>query len=213
MGTPRTEAQVEEYVYRLLPDYVRDDDPGTLATFLGKATASAMGPALRLADVGDPDTSVSGTAELANPDAAPRTWLRWLAWLVGIDLDTIPDAEKRAAIAQASSLRRRGSAVSIVRAVQRTLTGSRSCRVFWNVSTNDPYELIVVTLTAQTPDSTASLAAALTEKPAGMDLILQDVTGSLYSELVTEYTGDDYADLAGDYTDYDDLADWVAPSP
>lgn len=209
MGTPRTDAQVESYVYRLLPDYVRDDDSGTLATFLGKATNAAMGPALRLSDQGDPDTSVSGTAELANPDFAPRTWLPWLAWLVGIDLTNIPDSEKRAAITQASSLRRRGSSASIIRAVQRTLTGSKSCRVFWNVGGSDPYEITVVTLTAQTPDSVASLAAAVTEKPAGIDLILQDVAGAIYSDLVTEYTGQDYTDLAGDYTDYDDLADWT----
>lgn len=208
---PRTEAQVEEYVYRLLPDYIRNDDDGTLATFLGKSTGAAMGPALRLADQGDPDTSVSRTAELANPDFAPRPWLRWLAWLVGLDLTPIPDDEKRAAITQASALRRRGSSQSIIRAVQRTLTGSRSCRVFWNVDNNSPYEIVVVTLTSQTPDSTASLNAALTEKPAGIELTLQDVTGSLYVELAAEFA--DYDALAGDFTDYDDLADWEAPSP
>jgi phage tail P2-like protein len=213
MGVPRTETQIEDYVYRLLPDYVRNDDDGTLAAFMGAATATAMGPGLRLADQGDPDTSVSGTAELANPDFAPRAWLAWLAWLVGIDLSPIPDAEKRAAITQASSLRRRGSTVSIVRAVQRTLTGSKSCRVYWNLDGVSPYELVVVTLTAQTPDSVESLEAALTEKPAGVELTLQDVSGSLYLELESEYAGQDYTDLAGDFTDYDDLADWEAPSP
>ena len=211
MGAPRTEAQVEEYVYRLLPDYVRDDDSGTLATFLGKATASAMGPALRLADVGDPDTSVTGTAELANPDAAPRTWLAWLGWLVGIDLDTIPDAEKRAAISQSSSLQRRGSKRSIIRATQRELTGSKSCRVYWNLSGTDPYLITVVTLTAQTPDSVAALAAAVTEKPAGIDLDLQTVTGATYAELAAEYA--DYDAVAAAFTDYDDLGDWVPPTP
>lgn len=211
MGAPRTEAQVEEYVYRLLPDYVRDDDSGTLATFLGKATASAMGPALRLADVGDPDTSVTGTAELANPDAAPRTWLAWLGWLVGIDLDTIPDAEKRAAISQSSSLQRRGSKRSIIRATQRELTGSKSCRVYWNLSGTDPYLITVVTLTAQTPDSVAALAAAVAEKPAGIDLDLQTVTGATYAELAAEYA--DYDAVAAAFTDYDDLGDWVPPTP
>jgi hypothetical protein len=208
---PRSETQIEEYVYRLLPDYMRDDDPGTLATFLGKATSAAMGPALRLADVADPDTSVTRTAELANPAAAPRTWLRWLAWLVGINLDGIPDAEKRAAISQASSLQRRGSKRSIIRATQRTLTGSKSCRVFWNLSTTDPYLITVVTLTAQTPDTGDTLAAAFTEKPAGVDLELQTTTGALYAELAAEYP--DYDAVAAAFTDYDDLAAWVPPTP
>jgi hypothetical protein len=211
MGAPRTEAQVEEYVYRLLPDYIRDADPGTLSSFLGKATAAGMGPALRLADVGDPDTSVTGTAELANPAAAPRTWLRWLAWLVGINLDGIPDAEKRAAISQASSLQRRGSKRAIIRATQRELTGSKSCRVYANLSGTDPYLITVVTLTSQTPDSAAALAAAVTEKPAGIDLILQDVTGATYAELAAEYA--DYDAVAAAFPDYDDLGDWVPPTP
>jgi phage tail P2-like protein len=211
MGTPRTEAQVESYVYRLLPDYIRDADAGTLSTFLGKATASAMGPALRLADVGDPDTSVTGTAELSNPAAAPRTWLAWLAWLVGIDLANIPDAEKRTAISESSTLQRRGSKRSIIRATQRELTGSKSCRVYWNLTGSDPYEITVVTLTSQTPDSAAALAAAVTEKPAGVDMVLQDVAGATYAELAVEYADYDAVDAA--FTDYDDLASWVPPTP
>lgn len=211
MSVPRTEAQVEDYVYRLLPDYVRNDDPGTLATFLGKATGAAMGPALRLTDSADPATSVTGTAELANPAAAPRTWLRWLAWLVGINLDGIPDAEKRTAISLSSSLQRRGSKRSIIRATQRTLTGSRSCRVIWNLSGTDPYLITVVTLTSQTPDSGDTLAAAFTEKPAGIDMDLQTVSGALYAELAAEYP--DYDAVAAAFDDYDDLADWVPPTP
>jgi hypothetical protein len=208
---PRTDAQIEGYAYRLLPDYIRDDDPGTLATFLGKATAAAMGPGLRLVDVGDPDTSVTGTAELANPAAAPRTWLSWLAWLVGINLTGIPDAERRTAISLSSSLQRRGSKRSIIRATQRTLTGSKSCRVYWNLSTTDPYLITVVTLTAQTPDSVDTLAAAVTEKPAGIDLELQTVTGATYAELPANFA--DYDALAAGLDDYDDLANYIPPTP
>ncbi len=210
---PRTEVEQRDYVYRLLPDYVRLDDDGTLASFMGYATTSAMGPALRLADEADPDTSVSGTAEIANPAVAPRPWLLWLAWMLGLDISAIPADEQRAAVPQAALLRQRGTKAAIRRAVQRTLTGSKSCRVYWNLSTSDPYLITVVTLTAQTPDSAASLAAALTEKPAGLDLEVQDTTGATYDELALEYTGQDYDDLAGDFTDYDDLADWTPPSP
>lgn len=205
----RTDADLEGYVWRILPDYVRADDNGDLATFLGKATLSAMGPALRIVDSADPDTSVSGTAELANPAAAPRSWLRWLGYLVGINIDGIPDADKRAAIADSVTLQRRGSERAIIRATQQTLTGSRSCRVYWNISGTDPYLLTVVTLTSQTPDSVATLAAALSEKPAGMSLDVQDTTGATYDELALEYASDDYDTLAADFTDYDDLAEWT----
>ena len=208
---PRTDTELERYVWRLLPDYVREDDNGNLETFLGRATLSAMAPTLRIADVADPDTSVTGTAELANPAAAPRAWLRWLGYLVGINLDNIADADKRSAIADSATLQRRGSVRAIIRATQQTLTGSRSCRVYWNLSGSDPYLLTVVTLTTQTPDSAATLAAAITERPAGIDVDLQTTTGALYSELAAEYT--DYLDLASSFTDYDDLGDWTPPTP
>lgn len=209
----RTDTELEGYVWRLLPDYVREDDDGTLETFLGKATLAGMAPALRIADVADPDTSVTGTAELANPAAAPRAWLRWLGYLVGINLDNIADANKRAAIADSATLQRRGSVRAIIRATQQTLTGSKSCRVYWNLSGSDPYLLTVVTLTSQTPSTVATLAAAWQEKPAGIDLELQTSAGALYSELATAYTGDTYATLAADFTDYDDLGDWTPPTP
>lgn len=208
---PRSEATLKDYVWRLLPDYVQADDDGTLRKFLGESTVAAMGPALRLADVADPDTSVTGTAEVANPQAAPRTWLDWLGYLVGIDLDQIADADKRDAISDAAALQRRGSKRSIIRATQQTLTGSRSCRVYWNLSGSDPYLLTVVTLTSQTASNTVTLEAAWTEKPAGVDLDLQTTTGGQYQELAVEYADYDAVDAA--FTDYDDLAAWVPPTP
>lgn len=208
---PRTDTQIEDYAYRLLPDYVRNDDDGTLSTFMGTATRVAMGPALRIADVGDPDTSVTGTAELANPDAAPRTWLSWLGWLVGINLSSIPDADKRSSISDSSTLQRRGSVRAIIRATQRTLTGSQSCRVYWNLSGSDPYLITVLTLTSQTADTAATLAAAWTEKPSGVDLEVQTTTGGTYAELAAAYA--DYDAVAAAFTDYDDLAAWVPPTP
>jgi hypothetical protein len=83
--------------------------------------------------------------------------------------------------------------------------------VFWNLSGVDPYLITVVTLTAQTPDTGDTLAAAFTEKPAGVDLELQTTTGALYSELAAEYP--DYDAVAAAFTDYDDLAAWVPPTP
>jgi hypothetical protein len=110
-----------------------------------------------------------------------------------------------------SSLQRRGSKRSIIRATQRTLTGSKSCRVYWNLSTTDPYLITVVTLTAQTPDGVDTLAAAVTEKPAGIDLELQTVTGATYAELPANFA--DYDALAAGLDDYDDLANYIPPTP
>ena len=55
------------------------------------------------------------------------------------------------------------------------------------------------------------MARAVTEKPAGIDLDLQTVTGATYAELAAEYA--DYDAVAAAFTDYDDLGDWVPPTP
>lgn len=201
--------RADTYISRLLPEYVRSDDDGTLAAFLA-GVGAAFRPALRLVDLADPDTSVTGTAEVANPEAAPRPWLPWLAWIIGVDLSGVPEPEQRTAIAEASTLRRRGSIRAIIRATQSTLTGSRSVRVYPNPTGSDPYLIRVVTVTAQTPDEPATLAAALREKPAGIVLDLQVVPGATYDEAAAEF--DTYADAQVAFADYDEAAAWI-PSP
>lgn len=171
-----------EQVYRLLPDYAQAADEGadwTLARFTGAAAVGLEKPNEFLTLV-DPDTSVTGTCELVNAAAVPRAYLAWLGWLVGVDTSVIPDADVRDAVGSAADTQRRGAAGSIVEAVQRTLTGSRTVWVYSNVSGVDPYLITVLTLTAETASTPASLAAAQSEKPAGVDLELLTVAGSTW---------------------------------
>lgn len=195
-----------DQVWRLLPDYVREADDGVLRAYVGGAAAGLTRAAEFLAMV-DPDTSVSGTCELTNPAAAPRAYLGWLGWLLGIDTSVLPAAEVRSALAEAASVQRRGSARAIRSAVQRTLTGGRSCRVHYNLSGTEPYLITVVTVSAQTPDHSATLLAAVSEKPAGIDLVLEVVTGSTWDELALAYpTWDDVAEA---FPTWDDVAAWI----
>lgn len=198
-----------EQVYRLLPDYLQAADPGTdwtLAKFTG-AAAVGLERVNEFLTLVDPDTSVTGTCELVNPAAVPRAWLAWLGWLVGIDTSPIPDADVRDAVGNAAATQRRGSLGAIQDAVQRTLTGSKSCRVYANVSGVDPYLITVITLTADTPDPVASLDAAWAEKPAGVDLELQAVAGSIWTEVVAEYT--DWNAVVAAQPTWNDLVNWT----
>jgi len=178
-----------EQVYRLLPDYMQAADEGTdwtLRRFTGAAAVGLETPHDFLTLV-DPDTSVTGTCELVNAAAVPRAYLAWLGWLVGVDTSTIPDADVRDAVGNAAATQRRGSSAAIIDAVQRTLTGSKYVRVYSNVSTVDPYLITVLTLIAETPDTPAALAAAWTEKPAGLNLELQAVSGPTWIDAVGTY--------------------------
>lgn len=214
MTRPVVHAAAEQ-VYRLLPDFMRSADEleaidYTALRYIAGASVGLEKAADFLTLV-DPDTSVTGTCELVNADACPRPYLGWLGWLVGIDVSQIADPFVRIAVGNAAATQRRGSKGSIRDVVQRTLTGSKSCRVYWNLSGTDPYLISVITITSQTPDETAALEAALTEKPAGLNLELQVVTGTTYAEIAANFT--DYADVAATFPTYTDLTTYVPPSP
>lgn len=202
-----------EQVYRLLPDFMRAADEAGDYTALRYVAGGAVGldKAADFLTLVDPATSVTGTCELVNAAAAPRAYLGWLGWLVGVNISQIADPFVRVAIGNAAATQRRGSKGSIRDVVQRTLTGSKSCRVYWNLSGTQPYLLTVITFTSQTPDSVATLEAALTEKPAGMDLELQTVDGTTYAEIKANFT--DYADVKATFPTYTDMTEYVPPSP
>lgn len=208
MTRPAVHAAAEQ-AYRLLPDYVRGADGGADYATLRFAAASAVGleRAVDLLALADPSTSVTGTCELVNAAAAPRRFLAWLGWLVGVNTSGIADAYVRDAIANAAATQRRGSVGAIRDAVQRTLTGGRNCRAYWNVSGTDPYLITVLTLTAETPDTASALAAAWTEKPAGIDLELQTAAGSTWADVVAQYPT--WSAVVAAHPTWDDLATWL----
>lgn len=211
--TAPTVSRLTEVVLERLPDYVQAADPGN-DDAVRRYFASLLDPqraTVELIDAADPDTSVTGTSELANPDAAQRAWLPWLGWMIGLDVSGISETAQRQALSEASRLQRRGSRGAIIRATQRTLTGSKSCRVYPNLGGDEPYLITVVTAISQTPDEVATLEAAWTEKPAGMDLLLVAVEGATYDELAAAFPT--YDDLSAEFATYDDVSTWVPPTP
>ncbi len=219
-------------VYRLLPDYAQAADESTDWTLLSFTAAAAVGldKAVDLLGAIDPNTSVTGTCEIVNPDAAPRAFLPWLGWLVGIDTTVLADADVRSVIRDSVTSQRRGSVDAIAAAVRRTLTGSKDVTILtkppdpdfptWDYNQasedynadvrrfdggiTDPWLIIVVTKTAQTPDTTATLLAATGEKPAGVLLELQTLTGMTYAELSAAYPT--YSGMKSTNRTYGDLA-------
>lgn len=208
MSRPSVSAAAEQ-VYRLLPDFLTSADSAGDYTALRYVAGSAVGldKAADFLTLVDPDTSVTGTCELVNAAAAPRPYLAWLGWLVGVDTSGIAAPYVRDAVANAAVSQRRGSKGSIRDVVQRTLTGSKSCRVYWNLSGAQPYTITVVTLTTQTPSASAALTAALLEKPAGLSIELQTVASSTYGEAKVAYST--YSASKAAFSTYSDLSAFV----
>ena len=209
MTRPVVHAAAEQ-VYRLLPDFIRAADETTdyAALRLVGGLSVTLERANELLTLADPDTSLSGTCELVNAQAIPRSWLPWLGWLVGIDVASQPVEYARDIVAGAGESQRRGSRNAIKAAVTRTLSSPTPApRVWANLSGTDPYLISVVTNTAQTPDEPATLLAAETEKPAGMVLELQTVVGAVVLELEAAFVT--IPDLVAEFATVADIDAWI----
>lgn len=115
---------------------------------------------------------------LADADQAEVAWLPWLAQLVGARLDpAATEAEQRDTIRYATSGWRGGTRGAIEDAARSVLTGSRYVRAVpqmvpsgnGGLVPGTPWDITIVTRTAETPDASAVLAAVLRKgvKPAG----------------------------------------------
>jgi hypothetical protein len=198
--TRPTVTRATELVYGRLPAYVQADDETdwSLLTWLA-CLLDPRSRAIDFLDAADPESSVSGTCELGNPQAIDRAYLPWLGWLAGIDVDRFADTDQRTAIEQATSTSQRGTMKSIERAIARELTGSKSVRIYWGGNA-EPYVIYAFTITSETPDLSAAQAAGEQEKPCGCTLLVTDVAGSAYADI--DAMVDDYADLAATFDDF-----------
>ena len=181
-----------DLAYSYLPGYVRAADDGTVYALLGAACL----PVKPQVDV------LRDTAAAADPMAAPAARLPWVAAAGGVDLTSVPDADKRAFIASETS-RYRGNRAAIVQRVGLTLTGAR--RVFVECPyLGDPARIRVRTYAAETPDPTATAAAIRAEVPAWLRLTIDTAAGMTWDQRKAKYGTFDDEKATG--KTYDELA-------
>lgn len=150
-----------------------------------------------------------GWSQLLDINRAPNAALGWLGQFVGVPLQQgLTDAQQRARILSVGGWNR-GTIGSMVAAAQQYLTGTQTVVVRErdaSVTPADPaYGLTVITRTSETPDSAKVLAALLTQKPAGIILNYQTLTGTDYQGLFTTYA--DYQAIFTTYTTYEGVLD------
>jgi hypothetical protein len=115
-----------------------------------------------------------GWSVILDVAACPTKGLRWLSQIAGVVLrpqratETLEqwDAYARAAIVEQAG-HKRGTLGAQISAVKDTLTGSKSVRMIERVGGN-AWQQTLITRTAETPSPSLTLAAWLTQKPAGI---------------------------------------------
>lgn len=150
-----------------------------------------------------------GWYKLMDPNLIPDKGLPWLAQFLGVDLTGVTDpADMRYLIATRPSWNR-GTTRAMIDAVAPLLTGNKT--VIFRERYPTPYQLSVVTRTAETPDSAAVLKALLSQKPAGIVLTYTVLSGQDYQSVFTDHAS--YNIVYTTYATYQDLLDDNASGP
>jgi hypothetical protein len=107
-----------------------------------------------------------GWSQLLDADRAPDEALAWLGQWVGVRVTAgSTPANQRLQIKSVGGWKR-GTPGSLVAAIQATLTGTKSVTVIER--NGGPYNITVITKASETPSPSASLAAAVSQKAAGL---------------------------------------------
>lgn len=202
-----------ERMWARLPEYIRVADSGqnfTLKRWFS-SVADELGTVVGLLDridyVSVPEGGGPGdTSDLVDPATADSAWLPWLAQAVGVTLDpTLSDAERRSAIAGASTGFMAGTKTAVARAAQTELSGTKHAEVYDHRTDSGPgtmWDVLIVTRPSETPGSAEVLAAVSRKgaKPAGVTLWWR----------AYEASWDTLATVAPTWNDIEALGSWDA---
>lgn len=165
---------VDRFLARVAPINTGD---GTLAALVHAITL----PGEWLYSLVRDSTTHKAWGKALDPDYAPAPVLRWLAQFAGVQvLPSDTEAGQRARITAAAGIKR-GKPGAMAAEVRPTLTSSQYVDILQQVGGNR-WALTVVTLAGETPDPAATYAAALRQKPAGVNLSHVVATGAIVDQ-------------------------------
>jgi hypothetical protein len=167
---------------------------------------AALGELFQIVDDYGRDQIVSGElapgwSQVLDLTRAPTVALPWLAQFVGVQLTAgLTDAQQRMQIASVGGWNR-GTISAMVLAAQATLTGTKT--VNFVERNTDAYTMTVITKSSETPNPVATLAALVSQKPAGIILLYQNIDGQSYGDLLVNAPL--YSNAFSIYVDYQHL--------
>lgn len=176
MPMPTDAGSVAERLYAALEPFAYADEENDWALLVYSGAAGQMRQQIHdlVADTEDRP----GWANLLDIDNCPADYLPYLAQFVGSRIPTGSSEATARDIVRTHSGFNRGTVSALEAAVAATLTDTQTVYISERVDDN-AYWLTVATLTSETPDEAATLAAVLSQKPAGIKLDFFTTT-SLY---------------------------------
>lgn len=176
-----------------------DDPSGDLYTYVGALGDELLQDVENL--VRDGDNGETGWSKVLDLSRVPDEGLDWLAQFIGVRFPSNATVAVKRSLITARTGWQRGTPAAIIAAAQTTLTGTKLVTL---VERNgDAYNLSVTTKASETPDPSATLEALLSQKPAGIILLYQNLDGQLYLDLFNNQPTYDTTKNA--YATYQDL--------
>lgn len=205
MTKPATTVYQDDLYGALEPVQVGDEARGWHLLYYVGAIASMFDQVYGY--VNDQDDK-PGWSQLVDPDRCPDEALDWLAQFPGVRIPSgLTPTQKRLRI-KTTDGQNRGKVGAMIGAAQQFLTGNKTVYVKErdaSVAAADggAWGLTILTLTSETPDSAKVLSALTEQKPGGIKLNYQTVTGTDYLTIRTTYTT--YTTLRGAFATYNGL--------
>lgn len=157
---------------------------------LAKVCGAALDGLQWVADALDETDDHPPAGQLLDPDVTPEPLIGWLAQFAGVrPTKGASEAVRRGEVRTAAGWKR-GRELSLVEDVQRTLTGTKTVEVVTFVDENR-WRAAFRTLPAETPDTAATLRAAMGQKPYGVVLAHVVSDGPAWDEPPAATTWDD----------------------
>jgi hypothetical protein len=129
----------------------------------------------------------AGWTLIADPDAAPASWLQWAAVaLYGVTLVPGSSEEEQRATLRELPVQRRGTVEAMIADVAKQLTGGQKVNVLEQPG-GDAYAELIVTKTIETPDPAAALAAIRRQKIATIKQVYISTNIWLVAEIEFAY--------------------------
>lgn len=142
------------------------------------------------------------TAVIMDPHTVPIAGIRWLGQFVGLSINPAWDEQYQRNYLHNRSGFMRGTPMGMASAAQMFLTGTQTV-ILYERYEDDPWRLHVATIDSETPDPAAVLKALKRNKPAGILMTYQEITGETYDQLAGAHAT--YNAVAAAHPTYDTI--------
>lgn len=176
--------------------WLQNDPQGALRTLLNAYASMAEQVYAIVQDVGSPDQPAgfaAGWSVLLDPDNCPAQFIPYGAQFVGVTIPPSTGATDARALWKQEAGFSRGTPAAIIAAAKRFLTGTQSTILIERTTSPGPlaaYSFTLQVRPAEVTNATLLTAAVDAVRPAGVNWVLVQTNGEIWSSATRAWSAD-----------------------